>query len=127
MVLCVPAAVRFITVAEASRFKDAFVVAVDYLCEFALVKALLCLERVKYVKKSLFHAPDYRRRRNPSQQRAGAPWGNVPLGALCEHHEQVARRKPIRPQAGKVSTHARTMLRAIPQLTRLNDLLAPTP
>ncbi len=39
-----------------------------------------------------------------------------------------ARRKPIRPpQAGKVSTHARTMLRAIPQLTRLNDLLAPTP
>ena len=48
MVLRVPAAVRFIAVAEASRFKDALVVAVDYLCEFALVKALLCLERVKY-------------------------------------------------------------------------------
>ena len=75
MVLCVPAAVQFIAVAEVSRFKDAFVMAVDYLCESALVKALLCLERVKYVKKSLFHVPDYRRRRNRSQQCAGAPWG----------------------------------------------------
>lgn len=53
MVLRVPAAVRFIAVAEASRFKDALVVAVDYLCEFALVKALLCLERVQVCQKEL--------------------------------------------------------------------------
>lgn len=106
MVLRVPAAVRFITVAEASRFKDALVVAVDYLCEFALVKALLCLERVKYVKKSLFHAPDYRRRRNPSQQCAGAPWGNAPLGALCEHHEQVGKKEADK-AAGGESKHPR--------------------
>lgn len=53
MVLRVPAAVRFIAVAEASRFKDALVVAVDYLCEFALVNALLCLEQRQVCQKEL--------------------------------------------------------------------------
>lgn len=93
--------VRLGVVAGASRFKDTLVVAVDYLCEFALVKALLCLERVKYVKKSLFHAPDYRRRRNPPQQCAGAPRGNAPPGALCEHHEQVGKEEADKAAGGE--------------------------
>lgn len=101
MVLGVSAAVRLSAVAGASRFKDALVVAVDYLCELALVKALLSLERVKYVKKSLFHAPDYRRRRNPLQQRAGVPWGNAPPSALCEHHEQVGKEEADKAAGGE--------------------------
>ena len=98
--------VRLGAVDGALRFKNALVVAVDYLCEFALVKALLCLECVKYVKKSLFHAPDYRRRRNRSQQCAGAPWGNAPPDALCEHHEQVGKEEADK-AAGGESEHPR--------------------
>lgn len=57
----------------------------------------------------------------------------VRLGAMCllapyaNIMNRWARRKPIRPQAGESKHPRKNHVAAIPQLTRLNDLLAPTP